>query len=135
METKTVKNFDDLKAMGCVRKTLKVGTREIAMRSLGYEEQSQIVANVPEVEKNAAGEDVKVKESRKFDIIQREMLAASIESIDGQPLSREEKTGLLGDSQTAFVNLLFAQYEQLLTVQNQIIEDVKKNILSLEKTH
>jgi hypothetical protein len=125
METKSIKNFDDLKTMGCVRKSFKVGEHTIAMRSLGYEEQSQIVANVPDG----------VKDSRKFDIIQKEMLAASIETIDGQTFSIEEKNSLLGDSQTAFVNLLFAQYEQLLTVQNQIIDGVKKNISSLETTH
>jgi hypothetical protein len=124
MEPKKPNNFDDLKTMGCVTKTLKIGAHEITMRSLGYEEQSQIVANIPDG----------IKDARKYDLIQKEMLAAAIESIDGTTLPLEEKVKLLGESQTALVNLLFAQYEQLLTAQTEIIEDVKKNISSPEKT-
>lgn len=119
-----IKNFDDLKTMGCVTRTFKLGSYEIKMRSLGYEEQSQLVANVPDG----------VKESRKFDLIQKELLAASIETINGEALSSEEKADLLGSLQTALVNLLFAQYEQLLAEQTQLIDEVKKNISSLAKT-
>ena len=129
METK-VKSFDDLKTMGCVAKSFTVGSHTIKMRSLSYEEQSILVASVPEVENG----EVKIKEPRRFDIIQREILATAIESIDGIVLSGEEKTSLIGESQTPFVNLLFTLYEQLLAEQNQIMDAVKKNISSLVKT-
>ena len=129
METK-IKNFDDLKTMGCVSKSFTVGTHTIKMRSLSYEEQSILVASVPEVENG----EKKIKEPRRFDIIQREILATAIDSIDGVVLTGEEKTSLIGESQTPFVNLLFTLYEQLLAEQNQIMDAVKKNISSLVKT-
>ena len=130
---KNLKNFDDLKAMGCVRKTLTIGKHQLTMRSLGYEEQSLIVATIPDTE--VIGEEqVKIKDSRKYDLIQKAVLASAIEDIDGVKLSDKEKSDILGDSQTALVNLLFAQYEQLLAEQISIIDGVKKNISSLVPT-
>ncbi len=127
MENKMVKNFDDLKSMGAVTKKLKLGAHEIVMRSLGYDEQSAVVASVPDTEQGPNG-PVPVKDSRKFDMIQRELLSASIDTIDGVKLSGEEKSELLGSFQTGLVNLLFGQYEQLLASQTEILDDVKKNI-------
>ena len=120
--TQKINSFEDLKTMGRVTKIIKLGAYSIKMHSLGYEEQSQILSNIPEG----------TKEARKYDIIQREILSASIESIDGIVLSGADKADLLGESQAAFVNLLFAQYELLLTEQNEIMDGVKKNISYLD---
>ena len=124
METEKVKNFDDLINIAAVSKTITVAGHDIKLKSLGYDEQSGMMDVIPD----------NIKESKKYDMLQKEILANAIVSIDGVVLTHENKVDLLSRAQTGFVNLMFAEYELLIGDQNKILEDVKKNILLVKKT-
>lgn len=120
MENKElVKEFGDLLTMCGVTKVVKFGTHEIVLKTLTYDEQSNIMEAMSSV---ADGKDTK-----RMDIVQKELLAASIETIDGKTLTKEQKLFILGNGQAALCNMLFNEYEALIGEQNKTLEDVKKN--------
>jgi hypothetical protein len=119
-----VKNFDDLINMGAVTKVVKLGTHEIKMRTLGFDEQSSISDNIPETS----------KDSKKLDILQKNIIAESIVSVDNVVLSKEEKMAMIGKMQNGVVNFLFNQFEIMVGEQSKILEDVKKNSSLSPKT-
>ena len=119
-----VKDFSDLLDIGHVTKSITVGKHCIKLRTLSYDEQSGLIDAIPP----------EVKDFKRIDLLQKEMLATAIEDIDGVKLTKEQKKALLGNGQAAFCNFIFSEYEELVKEQTENIEDVKKNSSQLTKT-
>ena len=112
-----VKEFADLLNIGSVTRDVVLAGHTVKLRTLNFDEQSRVLDGIP----------TDAKDIRRMDIVQKELLAAAIESIDGKKLTKEEKITLLGTGQAAFCNLIFSEYEQLLAEQSKSLEDLKKN--------
>lgn len=120
-----VKEFGDLINIGGVTKVVTMGNHKIKLRTLTYDEQTGVLEGIP----------ADLKDSKRLDTIQKELLAAAIEDIDGKKLAKDELRYLLGNGQAAFCNSLFGEYEILLGEQAKSLEDVKKNSsIALKKT-
>lgn len=118
-----IQEFDDLLSFGKMTSTVVVGQSEIVIKTLSSLEYSRISSRF---------KDKDSTEAARFEHMQREIVAASIESINGKKLSHEDKVRLLGLGQLGLVNMLFESYNELAEEQSKILEDAKKN--SSQKT-
>jgi hypothetical protein len=109
-----LKDFDDLLNMGACTRSVTVGKHEIQMRTLKYED---IVSVAGDGAESASASHIKI-------------LSMSIQTIDGKPLSMEDKMTLLKSAQIGLVNVLMAEYEKLIAEHDKMYDDVKKNTSS-----
>ena len=117
MENKEpLKNYNDLLDIGRITRDLTLSGHTIKLRTLSFDEQSALSDNIPP----------DVKDFKRLDLLQKELVAAAMESIDGDKLAREDKVSMLGNG-VALCNFLYSEYEEMLKEQVKTVEDVKKN--------
>jgi hypothetical protein len=119
-----IKEFDDLLNFGSVSHSINVAGHEIALRTLTGKEHQDAMRSVPD-----AGSTT---ESERLDVIQREIVAAALQSIDGKRLSQEEKSELLKAGQLGLSNVLYVEYIQMIDEQQKRLDTVKKTSLKDE---
>lgn len=112
-----LKEFDDLINLGRVTRKVKLGQREIELATLNSSEYASAMSRVPS---EASSAD-------KFEVIQREIVAASIVSIDGKLMAPSDKAKLVGAAQLGLSNVLYTEYMKMVEEQNKTLEDAKKN--------
>ena len=116
---KALEGFDDLLAFGRVSQAVKIGTHEFKLHTLNSQEYGRMT--------HAAGEDPKATTAERFEVLQRWTLAYAIESIDGKPVTPEQANELLSGAQLAISNALYDSYASMVSEQNKLLEDAKKN--------
>jgi len=115
-----ISDFDDLINLGQVRHVFPVGKHEVIMKTLTSLEYGKAMSRVPS--EGTAG----ITDINRLEIMQREVVASALESIDGQKLSHEDKVALLGAGQLGFANLLYSEYLNMVEEQTGIIDEAKK---------
>jgi hypothetical protein len=113
-----LKNFNDLAEIGSVRKTVKLGSHSVVLHTLNSQEYSAMAEKI--------GDEV-AGTAKRFESLQREMIIAAIESIDGEKPSYADKASLLGMMQIGLSNMLYEEYGSIVEEQSKIIEESKKN--------
>lgn len=113
-----IKDFNDLADIGKIRKTVKIGNHEIVLHTLASDEYSRMAERL--------GDDSSTT-AKRMESLQREILAAAIESIDGKALSHDERSKLMGVVQVGFSNMLYEEYGAMIQEQAHILDDAKKN--------
>lgn len=113
-----LKEFDDLINLGQVRRTVKLADHEIVMHTLSSLEYSKMTERLSDDLPN---------QSKRFEVLQREVLCAAVDSIDGKKLSYEEKTRLFSMTQLGFSNMLYAEYSSMVDEQARLLDEAKKN--------
>ena len=112
-----LKEFDDLINLGRVTRSLKLGSHEIVMGTLDSKEYAAAMTRIP------AG----ASDGDKFEMLQREIVAAAIKTIDGKTLPQQDKVGIVTASQLGLSNMLYVEYLSLVEEQNLALEQAKKN--------
>lgn len=95
--------FDDIYNIGYFYDDVKIGSHIFRLKTLSF------------------GEVNSIKEGSNLDI-----LAYSIESIDGKEISMDQKVSILNKLQAPVVVILMKAYEALVKKQDSFIEEVKK---------
>lgn len=113
-----IKNFDDLISLGQVRRTVKLAGHEITMHTLSTLEYGKMTERLSDDLPN---------QSKRFEVLQREVLCAAVDSIDGLKPSYEEKVRLFGMLQLGFSNMLYSEYSSMVDEQGSLLDEVKKN--------
>lgn len=113
-----LKNFNDLADIGSVKRAVKLGSHEVVLHTLNSQEYAGMADKIGDTEASTA---------KRFETLQREMLIAAVDTVDGQKLSYEDKAILLGMMQIGLSNRLYEEYGSMIEEQNKIIDDAKKN--------
>lgn len=113
-----ISNFDDLINLGQLRKTVNIAGHAIALHTISALEYSKMTERLS---------DDLPSQSKRFEVLQREILCVAVDSIDGKTLTYEEKNRLFGMSQLALTNLLYAEYSDMVEEQSKFMDEVKKN--------
>jgi hypothetical protein len=112
-----MKEFEDLISIGRVKRSFKIGSREITMHTLAGDEYATMSKNL----------GASSQEDKQFEALQRGVLASAIDTIDGKSLSLEEKMSLLGKVQFGLANMMYVEYMAMVSEQEKQLEDSKKN--------
>jgi hypothetical protein len=112
-----LKDFDGLLHLGRVARTVKVGGFEIKMHTLNAGEYTKMMERVGDDQSSA----------KRLESIQREVISSSIDTINGQTLSADDKSKLVGMMQVGLSNMLYEEYSSMAEEQSKVIEDAKKN--------
>lgn len=113
-----VPSFDDLIDLGALKHVVELAGHKIILHTLNQKEYGQMTARMRDDYPN---------ESKRMEVLQKEILAESIEEIDGARLSIEQKRALLDAAQLGLSNLLFIEYSNLLDKQAEILRGSQKN--------
>lgn len=112
-----LKDFNDLADVGRVKRTITVGSHEIVMHTLNSNEYGALAARI--------GDEGGV--TKRLELLQREVLVHSIETVDGKQLTVDDKASLVGMMQIGLSNMLYEEYGKMVEEQNKLLEDSKKN--------
>lgn len=110
-----IKEFEDLVNLGQIRRSLKFGNHDVVMHTLAGDEYKNLSQRIGDP-------DDKVK----FEALQRQIVASSIESLDGKSFTHEEKLTLIGKLQLGLSNTLYTVYLEMVAEQEKLLEDAKK---------
>lgn len=110
-----LKTFDDLINLGQVRRTVDLAGHAIVMHTLAGNEYAKLSERLGEV-----------TDKVKFEALQRQIIASSIDSIDGHTLQHEEKVELLGKMQLGLQNMLYSVYTDMVAEQEKLLDEAKK---------
>ena len=109
----TIKEFDDLINIGSLSKDIKIGKHVVTIRTLSYDEYSDMVKGV--------SKDTTTLEAQTL------VIARAINKIDGKDIGMELKMKLLKSLQVGLIGVLTSEYEALVEEQSNVYEEVKKN--------
>jgi len=112
-----LKEFDDLVNLGLVKRAVKLGGHVINMTTLTSLDYNQAMSRIP----------TEGGESKKLEAMQREIIAAAIQDIDGKEMDHDKKVQLLGIGQLGLSNVLYGHYVEMVGEQAEILEGAKKN--------
>ena len=123
MGTVELKDFNDLINLGRVTRVMNIGGHKIVLGTLNSEEYNQAVSRIP----------ADCPEASRMERIQREIIAAAIQSIDGETLDPDAKSKILTLGQLALSNMMYSEYISMIGEQDKLLEDAKKNSSQTQK--
>ena len=113
-----LKEFEDLVSLGAIARTVTVGGYEIRLKTLSSFEYSKMTERIRE--------DFPTH-SKRLEAMQREIIAAAIDTINGKKLSLEAKQTILSTSQLGLANMLYVEYSSMVEEQSKVLETAKKD--------
>lgn len=116
---KALEGFDDLLALGKVSHPVKIGSHEVRLHTLNSLEYGKMT--------RSAGDAPESTTAERFEILQRWTLSYAIESIDGKAVTPEQANEILSGAQLAVSNSLYDAYVVMVSEQNKLLDDAKKN--------